>query len=247
MKMKKLALIILGMVAACVTSCTSYQLPAFSGQRWHVDTYSGNAVSNSGLEMAFGSQWMVTDTILLQTPEQMGVYPKLPGFLAWGMAEFPEIKVDSVLFYNLSRGLLFVKYHQAKPLKPQAKISLVKDLTGVYSKEYARIFGDHDTYIEARGWEEGPKESVYSNVRCNPHDKRLVLLYRLPGDDHTAIFQICQTHPKRGKWWEGYPPGTFWSQDVCSQDNIEGLVNFLHSARTLAVDNLKIRFPSDNR
>ncbi len=227
-------------VCGCLTSCKSYQLPPFSGQRWHVDRYSGNALSTAGLELAFGSEWMVTDTSLIQTSEQVADYPKLSSHLAKGIAKFPEIAVDSVLFYNPHRGLLFVTYHQVKPLKPTSEISVYKDLTGLYSTEYAGIFGNATTHIDDSGWENGPAESVYSNVRYSLRDKRMVLLQRIPGDPGIAVFQICVTIPKRGKWWEEYPRGTFWNIDLGNLENIEQISYFLQSSRTLAVSNLKL-------
>lgn len=72
------------------------------------------------MELAFGSEWMVTDTTLMQTTEQIAVFPKLSRHLVEGIAQFPEVKVDSILFYNPHRGLLFVSYHQIMPLKPTA-------------------------------------------------------------------------------------------------------------------------------
>ena len=58
-----------------LASCTAtHTLPPFSSQRWHVDPRSGNAVSTSGVELGFGSEWMVTDTTLMQTPAVL-VYP----------------------------------------------------------------------------------------------------------------------------------------------------------------------------
>ncbi len=226
----------------CLASCTTHKLPAFSNQQWHVDPHSGNAVSTAGTELAFGSEWMITDTTLMQTAEQIAAYPKLSSHLASGIAQFPEIKVDSVLFYNPHRGLLFVAYHQAKPLKPTSEIGLYNDSAVVYSKEYARIFGNMTTYIDDDGWEIGPSESVYSNVRYNPNHKRLVLLQRLP-HSNIAVFVICYTNTKKGKWWENYPPGTLWNIDLGDTDNLERISSFLHSSRNLAVENLKLALP----
>lgn len=230
-------------VFACLglASCTTPKLPLFSSQRWYVDSYSGNAISTSGLELGFGSEWMVTDTTLIQTPEQMAKYPKLSSYLAKGIAEFSEITVDSIYFYNPHRGLLFVSYHQARPLKPTAEIYLYSDTTPVYSKEYARVFGELTTYIDDDGWENGPTHSVYSNVRYKPHDKQLILLQRIPynGKD-IAIFQICTTKPPKGKWLKDYPPGTFWNTDLGNTNNIESVALFLQSSRTMAVSNLKL-------
>ncbi|TGG36691.1 hypothetical protein EZ315_12720 [Duncaniella freteri] len=50
------------------------RLPPFSSESWHIDSYSGNAKSNTGLEFGFGCEWMITDTALIQMekPEQTG-------------------------------------------------------------------------------------------------------------------------------------------------------------------------------
>lgn len=238
--MKKIDLCILA-VGILLASCSTHRLPPFSTQRWHVDSYSGNAVSSSGAELAFGSEWMITGTKLMQTPEQIADYPKLGAHLADGIAQFPEIMVDSVLFYNPHRGLLFVTYHQIKPLKPTSEITLHTDSAEAYSKEYARIFGDMTTHIDDDGWEAGPSASVYVNVRYRPRDKRIVLLQRLPGrTENIAIFQICVTNPKKGRWWEDYPPGTFWNTDLGDTDNIDQVSSFIHSSRNLAVENLRL-------
>lgn len=227
-------------VALCVASCTTHQLPAFSNQKWHVDSQTGNAVSNSGNELAFGSEWLITGRNLMQTPEQIAKYPKLSSLLANGIAQFPEIKVDSILFYNRHRGLLFVTYHQEKPLNPTAEIYLYDESTEIYSQEYAHIFGQQYTTIDDTGWETGPSNSVYSNVRHRPKEKRVVVLQRIPGNENIAVFSICVTKPKKGKWWEEYPPGTFWNIDLGDFDIIERLTSFLHSLRNLAVENLKL-------
>lgn len=238
--MRKINLCILA-AGLCLASCSTHRLPAFSGQRWHVDSYSGNAVSASGAELAFGSEWMLTGTSLLQTPEQISRYPKLEAHLADGIAQFPEIRVDSVLFYNPHRGLLFVTYHQVKPLKPTSEISLHNDSAEVYSKEYARIFGDMTSHIDDDSWEDGPSSSVFVNVRYRPHDKRIVLLQRLPGrDKNIAIFQICVTNARKGRWWEDYPAGTLWNVDLGDTDNIDQVASFIHSSRNVAVENLRL-------
>ena len=238
--MKKFSYIIAA-TGLCLVSCTTHKLPAFSNQQWHVDTSSGNAVSNSGLELAFGSEWMITDTTLMQTSERIADFPKLSEHLANGIVQFPEIAVDSILFYNPHRGLLFTTYHQVKPLKPTSEIYLYDDTTGVYSKEYARIFGNQYISIDDTGWEDGPTISVYTNVHYSPKDKRVVLLQRIPyNGNNIAVFQIWATNAKRGKWWEDYPLGTFLNIDLGNTDNIERISNLLQSSRNLAVENLKI-------
>lgn len=228
-------------MSAALVSCTAHKLLTFSAQRWHVDACSGNARSSGGLELGFGSEWMVTDTTLIQTPQQMARYPKLSQFLAKGIAQFPEIAVDSIYFYNPHRGLLFVKYHQVKPLKPTSEISLYDGVTPVYSKEYSLIFGDQTTYIDPDGWERGPENSVYSNVRYCHSGKYAVQLLRIPyaGND-IAVISIYSPIPKKGKWWEEYPPGTFSGRDPGNGGNIERIALALHSSRTLAVENLRL-------
>lgn len=235
------------LVMNLASSCTSSgplvlgkngNMPLFSTQHWHIDSL-GNAKSSSGLEFGFGSEWMVTDTALIQTPEKMCSYSKLSSFLAKGMGQFREIAVDSIYFYNPARGLLFVAYHQVKPLKPTVEVSLHNDTIPVYSKEYARIFGVMNTYIDDKGWENGPVNSVYSNVRYNVKAKQFVLLQRIPyRGGNIAVFHICATIPKKGKWWEEYPSNIFWSTDLGNLDNIEKVASFLHSSRTVAVANL---------
>lgn len=233
----------LSILAACVylTSCTTQQLPAFSHQHWHVDSYSGNAISSSGLELSFGSEWMITDTTLMQTSEQIAYFPKLSAYLADGIAQFSEIETDSILFYNPHRGLLFVTYHQKKPLKPTSEIYLYDETTDVYSKEYSRLFGNKTTHIDEDGWENGPINSVYTNVRYRPRHKQAVILHRIPGkNNNIAVFQILTTNPQKGKWWENYPSGTFWNIDLGNTDNIDRISAVLHSSQNLAVENLKL-------
>lgn len=227
-----------------LASCATHKLPAFSSQQWHVDAHSGNAVSTSGLELAFGSEWMITDTTLLQSSRQIADFPKLSEHLANGIAQFPEIEVDSILFYNPHRRLLFATYHQVKPLKPTSEIYQSGDAAGDYSKEYARIFGTQYTSIDDSGWEKGPTNSVYANVHYHPKDKCVVLMQRIPYNDRQiAVFQIWASIPKRGKWWEEYPRGTFMNVDFGNTDNIEIISNLLHSSRNLAIENLKLSFP----
>lgn len=225
----------------CLSACGTHTLPAFSSQKWHVDSYSGHAVSTSGNELAFGSEWMVTDTTLMQTPEQIANFPKLSEHLAKGLAQFPEIAVDSILFYNPHRGLLFATYHQVKPLKPTSEIYLYDETTGAYSKEYARIFGRQYTSIDESGWEEGPTNSVYTNVCYRPKDKRIVMLQRIPFKaGNIAVFQISETNAKKGRWWENYAPGTFWNINIGDPENIERISQYLQSSRNLAVENLNL-------
>ncbi len=233
-------------LAAVLTSCTAYRLPSFSNQSWHVDPLSGNAVGSSGIELAFGSEWLVRDTSLIQNPTRMLDYPGLTSYLAGGISQFPEIVVDSVYFYNPHRGLLFVTYHQAKPLKPTSEISLVNDTAAAYSKEYSRIFGNMTTYIEDTGWEKGPEESVYTNIHYSPRNKMFVLLQRIPyKGKNIAVFHIRTTKPKKGKWWQEYPRGTFWKIDLGNTDNLESISSFLHSSRTTAVSNLRLSQPKE--
>lgn len=234
---------LIAVACLCLASCTTHSLPDFSSQQWHVDAYSGNAVSTSGLELAFGSEWMITDTTLMQSNRHFEEFPKLSEHLANGIAKFPEIKVDSILFYNPHRGLLFTSYHQVKPLKPTSEIYLEDDTAEVYSKEYARIFGNQYTVIDDTGWENGPINSVYTNVHYCPKEKCVVLLQCIPynGND-IAVFQIWVTNPKKGKWWENYPAGTLSNTDLGDTDNIEKIANMLQSSRNLAVENLRLSF-----
>ena len=228
-------------LALSLASCTIQRLPPFSSESWHIDSYSGNAKSNTGLEFGFGCEWMITDTALIQTSEQIASFPKLAEYLTQGIRQFPEIVVDSIYFYNPARGLLFVSYHQKKPLKPNTEITLYNDSMAVYSKEFTRIFGWMNTYIEDDGWENGPVESVYSNLHYNKGDKQFVLLQRIPyKDKNIAVFHICSSMPKKGKWWEEYPRGIFWRVDLGNTDNIEHIASYLNSARTVAVSNLQI-------
>ncbi len=243
--MKQKLFIKWGLVTIVITlflgSCSTHKLPTFSNQQWHVDAYTGNAISTSGLELAFGCEWMIRDTTLMQSLRQIEVFPKLSDHLANGIARFSEIEIDSIFFYQPDRGLLFTTYHQIKPLKPTSEICLYADNTGAYSEEYARIFGNQYTAIDDSGWESGPTNSVYTNVRYNPKDKYFVLLQRIPykGKD-LAIFQIWATIPKRGKWWEDYPPGTFLRSDFGNTDNIETISNILQWSRNTAVENLSL-------
>ncbi len=224
-----------------LSSCTTTTLPPFSSENWHVDEYSGHAVGTSGLELAFGSEWMITDTTLLRSTEHISVFPKLADHLLAGISRFPEIAVDSILFYNPHRGLLFTEYHQVQPLKPTSEIFAYDDSPGVYSKEYARLFGRQYTSIDDMGWENGPTNSVYTNVHYAPKDKRIVLLQRIPyKDKNIAVFQIWQSIPRRGKWWEDYPRGTFLNVDFGNSNNIEKVANLLESSRNMAVENLKL-------
>ena len=216
-------------------------LAPFSKQVWNVDPGNGNARSSSGLELGFGFEWWVTDTVLLQTERQISAYPKFRDYLAKGLRTFPEIVVDSIYFYNLSRRLLFVEYHQVKPLKPTTEISLHDESIPVYCKEYARIFGDIDTYMEDSRWENGPDSTVYSNVRYSKKDRQFVLLQRIPYKGRNiAVFHICTTIPKKGKWWEEYPYCIFRRTDFGNTDNIDLITYYLHDARTVAVKNLRL-------
>lgn len=207
-------------LGVALVSCTSHRLPAFSGQAWHVDSYTGNAVSTDGLEFAFGSEWMVTDTTLIQSAEQLAKYPKLESFLSKGIAQFPEIVVDSIYFYNPHRGLLFAEYHQAKPLEPNSEILLYDGSVQVYNEDYSRIFGVYYTMFDPSGWENGPKNSAYSNVYYKQKKNYLVHLLRIPYSGHNiAIFQI---------------------HDYGKRANLDGIATYLHSSRNTAVENLRI-------
>lgn len=238
--MTKLILIIL-IGALSLASCSTHKLPAFSNQQWHVDAYSGNVVGTSGLELAFGNEWMIKDTTLLQTLSQIEDFPKLSEHLANGIAKFPEIIVDSILFYQPDRRLLFTTYHQVKPLKPTSEIYLYDESSGAYSAEYARIFGKQYTSIDDSGWENGPTNSAYTNVYYAPRNKRIVLLQRFPyNDQNIAVFQIWETTPKVGKWWEDYPRGTFLNVDFGNSNNIEIISRLLHWSRNTAVENLRL-------
>ncbi len=229
------------LVSVCLTSCTSPHLPAFSTQTWHVDAYTGNAVSSAGLEVAFGAEWMITDTTLIQTSARMADFPKLADFLAAGIAQFPEIAVDSVLFYNPHRGLLFATYHQLRPLKPATEICLYDEPGGAYSPEFAKLFGRQYTHMDDSGWENGPENSVYTNAHYRPAKKQIVSLQRIPFRDcNIAVFQIWATGAKGSGHPGDYPPGTFWNIDLGDTDNIEIVSAALQASRNLAVENLKI-------
>lgn len=222
----------------CITSCATHKLPEFSSQHWHIDSYSGNAISTSGMELALGSEWLLTDNSILQTSEQIAPYPDLSSHIAEAIAQFPEIKVDSILFYSPRRKLLFATYHQVKPLKPTTEIFLYDDLSDA---EYTRLFGYQNTNIDDSGWENGPSNSVYTNVHYRPKNKQIVLLQRIPYQgNNIAVFHIWTTIPRKGKWWEKYPRGTFWNINLGNTDNIESISSVLHSSRTVAVSNLRL-------
>lgn len=240
-----LSLVLALLLSGCVSSGVKKTvLPPFTSEHWHVDEYSGHAKSSSGLEFGFGSEWMVTDTALIQTQEQLAPYPKLSSYFAKGISKFPEIGVDSIYFFNPDRGLLFVEYHQKEPLKPSSEISLVPDSMPVYSREYARIFGMMTPFVDPNGFEQGPSNSVYTNVRYDMKKKQFVLLQRIPYKGrNVAVFHICSSVPKRGKWWEEYPVHIFWGIDLGNPENIEGVSSYLESARTVAVSNLLLSQP----
>lgn len=144
-------------------------------------------------------------------------------------------------FIVFESGLLFATYHQVKPLKPSSEIWLHCDTTGVYSNEYARIYGIESTHIDDSGWENGPTVSVYTNVHYRPEEKQAVLVQRIPyGSENIAVFQIWASRPRGGKWWEEYPPGTFRNADLGNPDNIQLISNSLHASRNIAVENLKL-------
>lgn len=227
-----------------LTSCTANKLPIFSNQTWHVDCISGNAVSSSGMKFSFGSEWLIRDTTLIQTPTQIHKYPQLESYLAKVISQFPEISIDSIYFYNPARGLLFATYHQEKALKPTAEIKLYNDTVSCYSNDYSRIFGNMTTYIEDTGWEIGPVESVYTNLHYSPKNKEVVLLQRIPyNGNNIAVYHIRITQPTKGKWWNNYPRGMFWKTDLGNTDNLEIISSFLHSSRTTAVSNLNLAHP----
>lgn len=235
---KHLVFYIVGLLLS-LASCKTHQLPAFSDQQWHVDSFSGNAVSTEGLELAFGSEWMITDTTLIQTDAQLLRYPELSSYLAKGMEHFPEIAVDSLLFYNQSRRLLFFTYHQVKPLKPLSEIYLYNESGGVYSTEYARIFGEQYIYIDDSGWEAGPTNSVYVNASYHPKDKQLVLLQRIPYNNlNIAVLEICSTIPRGDKWLYQYPRYTFFETDLGK--NIVKIASIIEDSKNRAVENLKL-------
>lgn len=237
--------------AVCIlmlASCKTAVLPPFSGQRWHVDTYTGHAVSDRGMELGFGSEWMVVDTTLIQSADQLAPYPELEKHLAREAAEFPEIAVDSILFYNPARGLLFATYHQDKPLKPSSELWAYNDTVPVYSEEHAKIFGQISTWVDDDGWENGPESSAYRNIRYKPGKKQLVLLHRVPyRGQNLAIFQMCKSRPGHGRAWAQYPIYPFWDIDLGNPGNIEYLSLFLQAARTTAVVNLQLGSESKKR
>lgn len=237
--MTKLSFIVLA-IEACLASCSTHKLPPFSSQEWLVDPYSGNAVSTSGLELAFGSEWMIMDTTLMQSPQHIAGYPELSAHLANGIAQFPEIKVDSILFYNPHRRLLFVSYHQFKPLKPTSEITLYEENGRAYSEEYARLFGNMTTYIDDSMWENGPINSAYINMRYIPGKKLLAVLTRFPGDENIAVLQVRSINQKAKKWSANYPAGTIMYIDLGNLSKFEQVSSFLQSSRNLAVENLKL-------
>lgn len=192
----------------------------------------------------FGSEWLIRDTTLIQTPTQMQKYPKLESYLAKAISQFPEISIDSIYFYNPARGLLFASYHQEKALKPTAEIELYNDTAPCYSKDYSRIFGNMTTNVDGAGWEIGPVESVYTNLHYSPKGKEVVLLQRIPYNENSiAVYHIRATRPRKGKWWNDYPRGMFWETDLGNTDNLEIISSFLHSSRTTAVSNLNLAHP----
>ncbi len=238
--MKTFTLIIIA-AALGLASCSSPRLPMFSTQKWHVDSYSGHAVNTAGQELAFGCEWWIADTALIQTREQLAVYPKLEGFLAKNIAQFPEIEVDSILFFNPARGLLFVNYHPVKSLRPTAETYLYDESGSVYSEEYARLFGMRYRYVDESGWEDVPTKSVYTNIKFLPGKRQLILLHRLPSKKgNIAVFNFMVTKPGRGKWWEEYPRGTFTTVDLKNPEGLYSISHFIHSSGNLAVENMKV-------
>ena len=184
---------------------------------------------------------MIKDTTLFQSFHQIEDFPKLSEHLAYGITRFPEIIVDSILFYQPDRRLLFATYHQVKPLKPTSEIYLYDETSDAYSAEYARIFGKQYKSIDDSGWENDPTNSVYTNVYYDPKDKHIVLLQRIPyNDQNIAVFQIWASIPKGGKWWEEYPRGTFMNVDFGNVNNIEKISNLLQWSRNTAVENLRL-------
>ena len=243
--MKQIFLYIICLVAV-LSSCTTNKIPAFSNQTWHIDHISGNAVSSSGMKFSFGSEWLIRDTTLIQTPMQMQKYPKLESYLAKVISQFPEIVIDSIYFFNPARRLLFATYHQDKALKPTGEIKLYNDSVSYYMKDYARIFGDMTTNIDDTGWETDPVESVYTNLHYNPKGKEVVLLQRIPFKGHNiAVYHIWATIPTKGKWWIDYPRGMFRTTDLGNIDNLETISLFLQSSRTTAVSNLNLALPKE--
>ena len=243
--MKQILIYIVCLVAA-LSSCTANKIPAFSNQTWHIDHISGNAVSSSGMKFSFGSEWLIRDTTLIQTPTQMQKYPKLESYLAKVISQFPEIAIDSIYFFNPARSLLFAAYHQEKELKPTSEIKLYNDSVTYYIKDYAHVFGNMTTHIEDTGWETGPVESVYTNLHYNPKGKEVVLLQRIPFKGHNiAVFHIWATIPMKGKWWIDYPRGMFRTTDLGNTDNLETISLFLQSSRTTAVSNLNLALPKE--
>ena len=233
-------------IMVTLPSCTTTKLPIFSNQIWHVDPISGHAISSSGMELGFGSEWLIRDTTLIQSSTQMQKYARLEDFLVKVISRFPEISADSIYFYNPARGLLFASYHQEKALKPTAEIRLYNDTSSYFGKDYSRIFGDMTTYIEESGWEMGPGGLVYTNLYYSPKDKELVILQRIPyKGDNLAVYHIRATIPRKGKWWRDYPRGTFWKIDLGDTNNLEAISTFLHSSRTTAVSNLNLTLPKD--
>lgn len=78
-------------LALSLASCTIQRLPPFSSMSWHIDSYSGNAKSDTGLEFGFGCEWMITDTALIQTSEQIASFPKLAEYLTQGIRQFRRL------------------------------------------------------------------------------------------------------------------------------------------------------------
>lgn len=169
--------LIAGVSALLLASCRSVTLPPFSEQQWHIDKYSGHAVSNAGMELAFGSEWLVTDTTLVQNDGQLNQYQALRPYLKDALDLFPEITVDSILFYNPHRGLVFALYHQDKPMKPVTQIIDNKNQDNCdWLRQHNNVYGTLSAYIEDGEWEAGPETSVFTNLRYKRRKKLIVQL-----------------------------------------------------------------------
>lgn len=239
--MRKFVTLVAIVLTLLLASCSSVTLPPFSAQNWHIDKYSGHAVSNDGMDLAFGSEWLVTDTTLIQNDECFTRYPALRPYLNDALGLFPEISVDSILFYNPHRGLVFALYHQEKPMKPVTQIFDNKNQDNCdWLRQYNSVYGTVESYIEDGEWESGPVMSVFTNLRYNRHKKLVVQLQRVPycGQD-LAIFSIYRTRPKnfRREDFPGYP---FWNRDLGDFENFEVIGNVLHNGRTHAIENLRL-------
>lgn len=231
-----------------LTSCHSAKLLTFSGRTWRMSGIN-HAVSNDGMELSFGSPWLLTNMdMLIQSEEEIEAYPEMKVHLRKAFSLYPEIEVDSIYFYNPARKLVFASYHQRKPLKPITELCEApeeKDLDGKNTYEkmkpyYDEVFGRTYAWSDIDGWQKGPTQSVYFNLRKNKRDKLMVQLQRLPYNDGSlAIFSILQTEPKKYHS-ENFPMNPYWKYDINELETIELISFWLHGSQTYAIDNLRL-------